>query len=262
MTVRDTPWPDGTPCWVDIAVPDIAQAREFYGPVVGWTFADTGEEFNHFTICQVEGRAAAGIGAVMEDGQPSFWTVYFATSDLDATVKQVGEGGGSVLAGPMDIAGNGRLAICADPTGGVFGLWQAVEQIGAEVANQPGSVVWEDGRLTDVAAGREFYAGLFGFTFTPVPGMPLEEYGTFDLDGRPAGGMGGMMGAPEGTASHWVVYFGVESVDDAVAAAVERGATVLMPAESTPFGRMAVVTDPFGAPFALHQPVEDQAYDG
>jgi predicted enzyme related to lactoylglutathione lyase len=27
-----------------------------------------------------------------------------------------------------------------------------------------------------------------------------------------------------------------------------------MPAEDTPFGRMGVLSDPFGATFALHQP--------
>ncbi|GAA1849146.1 VOC family protein [Pseudonocardia ailaonensis] len=262
MSFTDQPWPDGSPCWVDLAVPDIAAATDFYGAVVGWTFLDAGEEFGHFHVCQTEGRAAAGIGPIMQEGQPSFWTLYLATRDVDATVKLVGDSGGGVIAGPMDIPGNGRMAVCTDATGGVFGLWQAAGQIGVEVYNQPGSLVWEDARLTDVAAGREFYSGLFGYTYEAVPGLPVEEYGTFSLDGRPAGGMGGMMGAPEGVPSHWVVYFGVTSVDAAVAAATERGASVMMPPETTPFGRMAVVTDPFGAPFALHEPVAEMPYGG
>jgi predicted enzyme related to lactoylglutathione lyase len=196
----------------------------------------------------------------MQPDQPSVWTLYLATSDVDATVKRVDAGGGSVLAGPMDIPGNGRMAVCTDATGGVFGLWQAAGQIGTEVVNQPGSLVWEDARLTDVAAGREFYAGLFPYTFGEIPGLPLEVYGTLDLDGRPVGGMGGLMGAPEGTPSHWLVYFGVPSVDAALAAATERGATVTSPTEDSPFGRMAVIADPFGAPFALHQPPTDDGY--
>ena len=80
MSFTDTPWPDGTPCWVDLAVPDLQAARDFYGPVLGWDFADTGEEYGHFTICQVEGRAAAGIGPLVQEGQPSAWTLYFATA--------------------------------------------------------------------------------------------------------------------------------------------------------------------------------------
>jgi uncharacterized protein len=253
MPFTDTPWPDGSPCWTDIAVPDLPAALDFYGAVIGWSFVDTGEDYGHFAICQTEGRAAAGIGPVMQEGQPSFWTLYLATADVDATTKLVADSGGTVLAGPMDIPDTGRMAVCADATGGVFGLWQATGQVGIEVFNQPGSVVWEDARLTDVDRGREFYTALFSYTFSEVPGMPLDEYATFDLDGRPAGGMGALMGAPEGTPSHWLVYFGVESVDASVAAATERGGTVMMAAQDTPFGRMAVLTDPFGAPFAVHQ---------
>jgi predicted enzyme related to lactoylglutathione lyase len=255
MPFTDTPWPNGAPCWVDIAVPDLPAALGFYGAVLGWSFVDTGEEYGHFALCQTEGHAAAGIGPVMQEGQPSFWTVYLATDDVDATTKLVTDGGGSVLAGPMDIPDTGRMAVCADATGGVFGLWQAAGQVGIEVFNQPGSLVWEDARLTDVDRGREFYRGLFPYTFGEVPGMPLGEYGTFDLHGRPMGGMGGTMGAPEGTPSHWLAYFGVESVDASVAAATERGGTVMMAAQDMPFGRMAVLTDPFGAPFAVHQEI-------
>jgi predicted enzyme related to lactoylglutathione lyase len=39
-----------------------------------------------------------------------------------------------------------------------------------------------------------------------------------------------------------------------VAAAGGAGGTVLVPAEDTPFGRIAVLADPFGATFALIQP--------
>ena len=37
MSTRDTPWPDGTPCWADLGAPDIAKAREFYSDVFSWT---------------------------------------------------------------------------------------------------------------------------------------------------------------------------------------------------------------------------------
>ncbi|MCW0211824.1 MAG: VOC family protein [Pseudonocardia sp.] len=237
-----------------MAVPDLAQATEFYGAVVGWTFVDTGEDFGHFRICQTAGRAAAGIGPVMAEGQPSVWTLYLATEDADATAKLAEEHGGTLLAGPMDIPDSGRMAVLADPTGCAFGLWEAKGRIGIEVYNEPGSVTWEDARLQDVAAGREFYTAVFGYTYEPVPGLPLEEYATFHAGGDPLGGIGGLMGAPEGTPGHWVVYFSVADVDAAVAAAREHGGQVTMPAEDTPFGRMSVLADPFGAPFAVHQP--------
>jgi len=36
MVARDTAWPSGTPCWVDLGVDDIARASEFYAGLFGW----------------------------------------------------------------------------------------------------------------------------------------------------------------------------------------------------------------------------------
>jgi predicted enzyme related to lactoylglutathione lyase len=251
MPTRDTSWPAGTPCWVDLAAPDVAAATAFYGDVVGWSFIDSGEQYGHYHVAQTGGRAAAAIGPIQMEGQPAVWTVYLASDDADATAKLVGENGGTVVAGPMDIPENGRMLVATDPTGGVFGVWQATSMIGMEVYNEPGSVVWEDARLTDPEAGRRFYTAVFGYTYDRVDDE-MPDYRTFAVRGEVAGGIGGMMGAPEGTPSHWLPYFGVADVDAAVAAAERSGGTVVMPPENTPFGRMGVLVDPFGATFAVH----------
>ena len=252
MPTRDTPWPAGTPCWVDLSVADLPNAVEFYSSVLGWTLVDMGEEFGHYHIAQVDGRAAAGIGPVMAEGQPSFWTVYLATDDADATAKMITEHGGGLLFEPMDVADQGRMAIATDPTGGVFGIWQAVNMIGTAVFNENGGLSWEDARLTDPEAGKQFYSDVFGYTYEAVPGAP-DDYATFHHGGDPLGGMGGMMGAPDGTPSHWVAYFGVSDTDAAVAAVEAGGGSVLMPGQDTPYGRMAAVADPFGASFMVIQ---------
>jgi predicted enzyme related to lactoylglutathione lyase len=58
--------------------------------------------------------------------------------------------------------------------------------------------------------------------------------------------------------SHWIAYFGVADVDDAVAYVESHGGHVLSPGFDTPFGRMAAVTDPFGASFWVTAPNPDQ----
>jgi predicted enzyme related to lactoylglutathione lyase len=252
MSHRDTPWPAGTPCWVDIAVPDLPAATAFYGAVLGWTFVDSGEEFGHYNIAQVDGRAAAAIGPIMQEGTPTVWTVYLASEDADATAKLITENGGTLLFPPMEIPGSGRMSVALDPDGGAFGVWQALGMNGFGVANEPGSVTWTDARLTDVDAGKEFYSAVFGYTYQPVPGAP-DDYGTVHAGGDPVGGMGGMMGGPSGAPAHWLTYFAVADADAAVAAAQQGGGSVVMPLEDTPFGRMGVLTDPFGATFAVVQ---------
>jgi predicted enzyme related to lactoylglutathione lyase len=259
MTIRTTPWPAGTPCWVDMSVADLDAAKAFYGPVVGWEFADTGEEFGHYTLCQRDGHSAAAISPVMPGAPgPVPWTVYLASDDATATAKLVAENGGSLLVEPMEIPGMGVMAVAVDPTGGAFGVWQAHDMVGFEIANEPGGVTWTDVRLTDPEAGSAFYSAVFGWTYQPVPGAPT-DYGTIHLaaDGDPVGGLGGMMGAPEGTPSHWLTYFSVADVDAADAQATALGANALMAPTTSPFGRMGIYTDPTGAVFALHQTVPD-----
>lgn len=245
------PWPAGTPCWVDLSVPDVAAAQRFYGDVFGWSFVDTGEEFGHYAIASVGNGAVAGIGPVMAEGQPSAWTLYVATDDADVTAKLTTEHGGTVLAGPMDIPTSGRMAIAVDPAGAVFGIWQSLGMAGFAPASAEGGVMWEDLRTTDVEGVRRFYAALFGWGYSAVPGMDIGGYGTADLGGRPIGGLGGMFEAPEGTPPHWLTYFGAPDVDAALAAVEAGGGQVLAPAEDTPYGRMAQVRDPFGAVFAV-----------
>ena len=250
MPTRENPWPTGTPCWVDLSVPDLPRAVEFYSAVLGWTFVDIGPELGNYHIAQVDGRPAAGIGPIMQAGQPSFWTVFLASDDVDATGKLIAENGGSLLVEPMDVPGQGRMVVASDPTGAVFGVWQAGGSIGTAVYNEPGGLTWEDARLVDPEAGRQFYTDVFDFTYQPVPGAP-DDYRTFHAGGDPLGGIGGTMGAAPGTPSHWLAYFAVADADAAVAAATQNGGTVLGAPFDTPYGRMAMVTDPFGAPFAL-----------
>ncbi len=59
---------------------------------------------------------------------------------------------------------------------------------------------------------------------------------------------------PEGVPAHWGIYWGVEDPDAFIARAQELGATVVQPAEDTPYGRMATLTDPTGAMFRIIRP--------
>jgi predicted enzyme related to lactoylglutathione lyase len=253
MPVRRERWPAGTPCWVDLGAPDVAASAGFYGGVLGWEFVDTGAEFGHYHIGQVGGHAAAAIGPKQDPAQPTAWTVYLASDDADATAAAITAHGGTLLAEPFDVPGNGRMTVAMDPAGAAFGVWQAGGTIGAEVYDEPGALTWTDARLTDPDAARAFYAAVFGYHYQAMDGAP-GDYVTFDLGQGPVGGMGGMMGAAPGTRSHWVAYFAVADTDVAVAAATAGGGMLLGEPMDTPFGRMAFVTDPDSAVFALAGP--------
>lgn len=256
MPVRSQPWPQGTPCWVDLASSDVAASTAFYGAVLGWSFFDSGAEYGHYTMCRVDGHDAAGIGPKQDPNQPTVWTVYFASDDADATAAAITENGGTVLMDPFDVAANGRMTVAMDPAGAAFGIWQAGGTIGSEIYNEPGGLTWEDARLGDVETGRKFYTAVLGFRYQSLDGAP-GDYSLFSIGEGPLGGIGDMMGAPSGTPSHWLAYFAVADADSACSAAIRGGGTLLGGPMDTPFGRVAFLTDPDGAPFALAGPLPD-----
>ncbi len=248
MPVRTTPWPTGTPCWVDLAVPDVAAAKEFYAAVLGWTYLDLGEEFGQYQICQRDGHHAAGISSCQD--QPTAWMTYLASDSVDDTAQKITDNGGTVLAGPFDVPRSGRMCVALDSQGAAFGVWQAAEGIGAEIYNEPGSLVWNEAAAPDADSARKFYAAVFDYSYQPVEGAG-NEYTTFHREGDPLGGIGGLANQPPATPPHWMTYFMVADTDVAVAAATERGATVLAEPVDTPYGRMASITDPQGATFSI-----------
>jgi|tagenome__1003787_1003787.scaffolds.fasta_scaffold20522826_1 predicted enzyme related to lactoylglutathione lyase len=262
MSLRTSPWPAGTPCWADLAVPDVPAATAFYSAVLGWAFSEPDESFGGYVIGSVEGAAAAGIGPQQQPGMPAAWTLYFAGDDADATARAVKEAGGEVLLQPGDVGPLGRMFIGADPSGAAFGVWQAGTHIGAGIVNEPGGLSWEDLRSSDPDAARAFYTAVFGFVAEPLE-MAGPDYTTFSSAAgeAPLGGMGGMFGAPERTPSHWLVYFGVTDVTSAVQAARSSGGAVLAERFETPFGPMAALRDPAGAVFWITEPAATQQPD-
>ena len=62
-------------------------------------------------------------GSGMPAEVPAHWAVYFLTDDLDAAMARVGELGGTVQMGPMDIQ-PGRISAVADPVGANFYLFE------------------------------------------------------------------------------------------------------------------------------------------
>ena len=58
----------------------------------------------------------------------------------------------------------------------------------------------------------------------------------------------------QGVPAHWSIYFGVDDTDAALAQVVDLGGSVLLPAEDTPYGRLAAASDPTGTAFKLVAP--------
>ena len=246
MPTRDTAWPNGTPCWIDYGAADLEAAKAFYADLLGWEYTEGSEEYGGYINALKNGRQAAGLGPRMNPTDPVSWTTYFATDDSSATVRRITDAGGTVVVQPMEVAPFGTMTIALDPEGNPFGLWESAEHTGVRVYNEPGALVWNEAQVDDPGRVREFYSAVFGFTYDEVPGAG--GYTTFSTGGDPLGGLGGHQpGMPKG----WLACFSVASTDDAVGAVEASGGKVTTAPMDTPWGRFAVVEDPWGAPFEV-----------
>jgi predicted enzyme related to lactoylglutathione lyase len=241
--------PDGTPTWIDLGIPELDLAMEFYGSLFGWEFAVGPEEYGRYTTCMLEGRRVAAIMPHPDPAAASFWwNVYFATADCDATAERIRAAGGTIVSEPMDVMDQGRMAIARDPSGAPFGLWQGRKHIGCEVVNEPGALVRNDLVTPDPEPARAFYATVFTFTLDRNPDLP--EY-DFTFLRRPDGHeIGGIMGSPHASSSAWATTFEVDDADEVVARARAARGSSGEP-EDFLYGRLAVITDPFGAEFSV-----------
>lgn len=252
MTTRTTKRTAGTPTWLDLATPNLDAAKAFYTQVFGWDYFDTGADFGHYNMAMSQGRNAAGIGPIWppDSPQPSAWTIYLASDDINADAKRVQELGGQVMVEPMVIADSGSMAICVDPTGAAFGLWEANNHIGSGVENEHGGMAWFEAYTRDLAAALDFYGALTNTTPDKMEGM---EYYTMQRGEEMLYGIMQMDENWEGIPPHWVGYFAVDNTDAACERAVAAGGQVRSPAFDTPYGRIGVLVDPAGAGFCVVQ---------
>lgn len=258
MPIRSEAWPPGTPCWVDCQVDDPVKAGEFYAELFGWDIQGGDAESGGYLMALRDGQAIAGIGPKPEGGMPSAWTTYFAVADADAAADAVRAAGGTLLVPPFDVMESGRMFVAADATGAPFAVWEARAHNGAAVHNEHGAYLWNDLHTGDYDAAKTFYAVVFGFGYTEYDNEAM-RYAAFTPPGadRSAGGInddernGSAPARP-----YWLTWFQYDGLDDGMTRAADLGATVLLPPEDGPFGRMAILAAPQGELFALLDPTK------
>ena len=164
-----------------------------------------------------------------------------------------------MLADPFDVFDAGRMTVAQDPTGAVFGVWQAGQHIGAELANEPGTMNWNECQTNDPAAAAAFYEAVFGVEVKQFPtaeGRP--PYHVIQVDGRGVAGIFEINEYMGDVPPNWSTVFSVADHDETVAKAKELGGTTLMQGMDIPeIGRLAVLKDPTGAVFQVLQPPPD-----
>jgi uncharacterized protein len=269
--IRRTHYPAGVPCWIDLAVADVDAAIAFYAGLFGWEFEDRlpPDADARYCIARRDGMVVGGLGtpdAAPTDG----WAMYVAVESADVAARAVLDAGGRVLFDPTDVPHAGRYAVCGDPSGALFSVWEAGGRPGAELVNAPGSWNFSDLTTPDPSGAAAFYGAVFGWeartmdlgpfqaTLLILPGYS-DFLASIDPDVRrrhaeealPEGFSDAVAWMAQGDDVRWGTTFAVDDTDGVAARAARLGGRVVdEPADVGPT-RMAVVTDPWGTPFTV-----------
>lgn len=239
------------PIWFELMTSDAEKARAFYQQVLNWTYDINGPEYGYYALALADGAPAAGVGQLRpEDQMPPAWTVYFGVTSAEDTASRITEAGGQVMVPPMDVGDVGRMAVCQDPTGAVFGLWQPMTHPGAMILNEPGAMAWSEVNTRDAAAAAAFYCKVFGLRdeLMEIQGAPYHMLQTAE---GPACGVLQMDAQWGEMPPHWMAYFAVDDADKAKGRVEAAGGSVPFGPFDSPYGRIIVVTDPQGAAVSL-----------
>jgi predicted enzyme related to lactoylglutathione lyase len=271
MPERDG-FPPGVPAWVDSSQPDVDAATAFYGGLFGWQFDERGGAGpdDRYAVATLDGKTVAAIASPSVSGRSTpEWTTYVAVDDAQAAIGRVRDAGGKVLAEPTDHLGLARTALCADPAGATFGLWQPGSIRGAASVNTPGAWNFSELNTDDPEAATRFYGSVFGWEVDEVDmgamsGLMVRMPGYADflelynpgvrqrhIDfGAPPGFtecVAWFLPLADGATPHWSITFSVADADATAARARELGATVVVEPFDMPMVRSTVIRDPAGA---------------
>jgi predicted enzyme related to lactoylglutathione lyase len=253
MTIRATV-PPGAPCWIDLWTSDVQGSRQFYAELFGWQAGEPSADHGGYFLFTRDGGPVAG--AMGGQGADNTWKPYFATDDIEGTVKLATAHGAALQLPATAIDDLGSQAVIADPAGAVTGIWQPGNLAGFSALHEHGTPSFIAIDVRDYEAEVAFYRQVFGWD-------PLEEEddghhyaGYMDPDnGRPIAGIGDEVDSLKpGDSPYWSIFFQTDDVDASIAKVSTLGGALLTSAADGGLGRAARVADPSGAPFCLFRP--------
>jgi uncharacterized protein len=237
-------------CWTNMLTPQPEQARAFFAELLGWTYFEIPGLGHGVRV------GGSDVGAIFDleapntpPGTKPHIGGLLKVENADATCEKVASLGGEARPA-FDIIDQGRMAVCTDPNGAVFDVWEPKQFLGTDVdSTLHGAPSWFETLTTDIERARTFYSALFGWT-PEVSRMPGFEYTTFKLGTDPVAGMMQITPAMGALRPHWGTYYTVNDADETARQAVSLGASLCVPVRDIPgVGRFCGIISPQGVVF-------------
>jgi len=112
--------------WAELNSRGLDKAVPFYGAVFGWKtktgpMGEGGPPYTEFLLGDESIAGGMDMNPMVQAQVPSYWMIYFAVDDVDASFRKAIAAGAQEMLAPQDFSG-GRFAILGDPQGASFGL--------------------------------------------------------------------------------------------------------------------------------------------
>ena len=117
---------NNTVSWADLSTNDVESAKRFYEQLFNWKIEAGEKDPSGYLHIKNGDTMIGGIppSKYREPGTPPFWMIYFAVTDCDVATAHAQQLNGAVYMPPSTMEDVLRIAILADPQGGVFALFQ------------------------------------------------------------------------------------------------------------------------------------------
>lgn len=232
--------------------PKSEESRDFFAKLLGWTYVELPNGGHRM---QVNGHDIGGIfdldGPNALPGAPPHINVMVKVDDADATVEKVKSLGGDAPPA-FDVMRLGRMAMCFDPNGGSFDLWQPMTMQGMDANSEDhGAPSWFEAMTSDDERAIAFYTALFGWTPERRP-MEGFTYTVFKMGEDWVSGLMPILPDMGDMKPFWGTYFTVNDPDETARLAVQLGGELCIPCSDIPnVGRFGGLKSPQGVGFCI-----------
>jgi hypothetical protein len=240
--------------WHDLLTDDVNSVKSFYGSLFGWKFDNGGDPDAVYTTILFNGNPIGGIIHLEnKDGETNFasqWMEYISVDDVDGVFQEVKKQNCKVYREPFDIMNRGRIAVFDDTRGALIAIVNSSTGDPDDVEVEYNNWFWNELWTDDLNNSVDFYKSLFNYT--------LEEYKTrsdndYVILRTKEKRRAGVIKIPyDDVKPNWLPYLAVKNVKDVESKVKELGGDILVASEGIIGNDAAILADPSGAVFAIH----------
>jgi uncharacterized protein len=116
--------PSANIVWFEIPAENIERAKSFYGSLFGWNIEAFPGVKDYWHIDTGGGADSPDGGLMVRKCPEQAITNYINVDSVTRFSAKIGKAGGKICVPKTAVPQTGYFAICADPEGNTFGIWE------------------------------------------------------------------------------------------------------------------------------------------